>query len=220
MIWLAERFGDLRRGKIAQTNGEDGALNRAALGGRRLLTCRLLARLVDRRRGGNGSGLQHFAGRGGEVLLRGKPVVPLGIAGKAAAEYPALHLRKFELPITERVAAAEGSFGERNLVVAPAQIAKREQSVAGKLIEGPLALAFEFEGAGAEIMAAGDGSGFGEIELRIIRAAQMRTAKIGDLATGREMRAAGIPAQRGNRGGVRSQAKFEHGHPGKGAVIE
>ena len=74
-----------------------------------------------------------------------------------------------------------------------------QQAAGGELVERPVAVSFEFEPTGAKIVAAGDGRGFGEIELGIVGTLKMWTAEVGDLAAGGEMRVAGIPSEERKR---------------------
>ena len=107
-----------------------------------------------------------------------------------------------------------------DLIVLPGDIAEVEQAAGGELVERPVAVSLEFSYAAAQIAAAGDRSGFGEVELGVVGGLEMGMAEVGDLAAGGEMRMAGIPLKRGKDGGVGSETEFRGSHPGKGAAIE
>ena len=68
-------------------------------------------------------------------------------------------------------------------------------------------MSLKFEDTGAKIAAAGDGCGFGEVELGIVGSLEMRTAEVCNLTAGRDMRVAGVPLERRNDSRVGSDRK-------------
>ncbi len=127
------------------------------------------------------------------MLPGGEPLIEFGVAGDAAVENPGLQFGEFELLVGERVVSVERGSGERDLSVLPSEIPHGEQTVAGEVVEGPVAVSLEFEYTGAQLAAAGDGRGFREVEQGLVGTLNARTAEVCDLAAGGEMRVAGVP---------------------------
>src|ERR1700680_1355811 len=151
-----------------------------------LLPGRFDAGLFQRRSGGNYCGLKVLSRSRGQVLPGREPLIEFGVAGDAAVENPGLQFGEFELLVGDGVVGVERDSGERDLSVLPSEIAHGEQTVAGELaaelVERPVAVSLEFEHASAQIAAACDGSGFGEVDLGLVGTLNTRTAEVRDLS--------------------------------------
>lgn len=79
------------------------------------------------------------------------------------------------------------------MIVLKEEIAKSEESVGGELIGGPRAFAFEIEESGAKVGTAGDGCGFGEVEMSVVGGLKVGAAKVGDVAGGGKIGVARVP---------------------------
>src|SRR5712671_5054572 len=85
--------------------------------------------------------LLSFAYRGERDAV--KPVLDLRITGYDPAEELALQLRKLELLIGNRVFGRAVGLSECDLIVLPTQVTKSQHSGSRKLLERPVAAAFE-----------------------------------------------------------------------------